>query len=51
MKPAYYGLYLTVIAVTLLFQGGLALYYYSCRDKVAAALNARATVPPGLPNA
>lgn len=45
LKPVYYSLYLTVIAVTLLFQGGLALYYHSRRTKITAALAARHTVP------
>ncbi len=50
MKPVYYSLYLTVIAVTLLFQGGLALYYFSRRDKITAALSCRpAITPPTLP--
>jgi hypothetical protein len=51
VKPVYFSLYLTVIGVTLLFQGGLALYYYSCRAKVTAALAARVAVPPVLPGA
>ena len=51
MKPVYYGLYLIVMGVTLLFQGGLALYYFSRRDKVTQALSARnAVVPPTLPS-
>ena len=41
MKPVYYGLYLTVIGLTILFQGGLALYYQSRRAKVSAALAER----------
>ena len=51
LKPVYYTLYLTVIAVTLLFQGGLALYYHSRRGKVAAALAGRHSVPPAMPGA
>lgn len=50
LKPVVYTLYLTVIGVTLLFQGGLALYYRSCRAKVRAALAPRApsALPPKL---
>lgn len=46
MKPIYYGIYLTVIAVTVLFQGGLALYYASRRAKITEALASRSVVPP-----
>ena len=45
LKPVYYGLYLTVIVVSLLFQGGLALYYHSRRAKIAGALAARRAAP------
>ena len=48
MKPIYYGLYLTVIGVTLLFQGGLALYYASRRTKITGALAAQQAQPPSL---
>jgi hypothetical protein len=52
MKPVVYGFYLVVMGVTLLFQGGLALYYRSAREKVRAAVAARARpavpVPPAL---
>jgi hypothetical protein len=41
LQPVYYGLYLTIIGVTLLFQGGLALYYFSRRAKITTALAAR----------
>ena len=41
LKPVYFGLYLTVIGLTILFQGGLALYYQSRRTKVAAAVEER----------
>ncbi len=41
MKPVYYGFYLTVMGVTLVFQGGLAFYYWKCRRAVKAALSAR----------
>lgn len=48
-KPVYYSLYLTVIAVTAVFQGGLALYYNSRRERVRRALDARAQIaPPSL---
>lgn len=48
IKPVYFSLYLTVIGVTVLFQGGLALYYHSRRTQVAQALAARV---PALPTA
>lgn len=41
LKPVYFGFYLTVMSGTLLFQGGLALFYYLRRSKVAAELAAR----------
>lgn len=47
LKPVYFGVYLTVMAVTLLFQGGLALYYFSSRVRVREALGARNS-PPAL---
>lgn len=46
MKPVFFGFYFIVMGVTLLFQGGLALYYHSRRGKVAAALAAREPTPP-----
>ena len=46
LKPLYFSLYLTVIAVTVLFQGGLALFYVSQRTKISQALTQR---PPPLP--
>jgi hypothetical protein len=49
VKPVYFGLYLTVIGVTLLFQGGLALYYQSRKARVALALAGRNPAPPVLP--
>lgn len=49
VKPVYFGLYLTVIGVTLLFQGGLALYYQSRKARVALALAERTPAPPVLP--
>lgn len=45
IKPVYFSLYLTVIALTLLFQGGLALYYHSRRGKIVEALSARRAPP------
>jgi hypothetical protein len=49
LKPVYHALYLTVITVTLLFQGGLALFYFSRREKIGEAMDARAALPPSLP--
>jgi hypothetical protein len=49
MKPVFFGFYLVIMLVTLLFQGGLALYYHSRRAKVAAALAARSPAPPAMP--
>jgi hypothetical protein len=49
MKPVYYGLYLTVIGLTLIFQGGMALYYASRRKRITEALAARQTPPPVHP--
>lgn len=46
MKPIYCGIYLTVIGVTVLFQGGLALYYASRRTKITEAFVSRFKVPP-----
>jgi len=43
VKPAYYGLYLTVIGVTFLFQGGLAFFYFHQRSKIVEALARRAS--------
>lgn len=51
MKPVYCGFYLTVIGVTLLFQGGLALYYASRRAQITRALAQRTARPPSLPAA
>jgi hypothetical protein len=41
IKPVFFGFYLLVTGVTVLFQGGLALYYNTRKPKVAAALAAR----------
>lgn len=52
LKPAFFGFYLVVMGVTLLFQGGLALYYHSRRPRVVAALTtpvAPHLAPPALP--
>ena len=49
LKPVYYGFYLVVIGLTLLFQGGLALFYHSRKAKVSEALAARQPAPPALP--
>lgn len=48
LKPIYCGTYLTVIGVTVLFQGGLALYYHSRRTQVAQALATRQPAPNSL---
>lgn len=50
LKPAFFGFYLIVMGVTLLFQGALALYYHARREKVRLALAGRQT-PPALPDA
>ncbi|CAM2848292.1 hypothetical protein [Rariglobus hedericola] len=49
IKPVFFGFYLIVMGVTLLFQGGLALYYKSRKAKVTAALAERNAVPPSRP--
>ena len=41
MKPLYFGIYLLVMTGTLLFQGGLALFYKTRRRQVTAELAAR----------
>jgi hypothetical protein len=41
LRPVYFGFYLTVLSGTLLFQGGLALFYHLRRSKVADELAAR----------
>lgn len=52
IKPVYYGFYLAVMALTLVFQGGLAAYYLSQKKRVLEALAARApSVPPPRPSA
>ncbi|MFA6962080.1 MAG: hypothetical protein WC205_15100 [Opitutaceae bacterium] len=43
MKPVVYGFYLIVMGVTLIFQGGLAIFYQRSRPSVVAALAARST--------
>ena len=50
MKPAFFGFYLTVMGVTLLFQGGLGRYYHSRRAAIAQALDGARTTPPSLPS-
>lgn len=49
LKPVYRAIYLTVIAVSVLFQGGLALYYRSSKAAIIAAMNSRQITPPPLP--
>jgi hypothetical protein len=47
MRPVYMCVYITLSVVTVLFQGGLALYYRSCRAMVSDALVSQR--PPVLP--
>lgn len=49
MKPLYFGIYLLVMAGTLLFQGGLALFYKTRRGQVTAELAARLTAQFSAP--
>jgi hypothetical protein len=49
LKPLYFAIYLAVIGFTVLFQGGLALYYTSRKAGVAEALRGRSATPPALP--
>ena len=49
LKPVYFGFYLLVMSGTLLFQGGLALFYRSRRAQVTAELAARSALPTGIP--
>ncbi len=49
LKPFYAALYSTVMGVTVLFQGGLALFYHSRKPQIAAALRAWKDGPPPLP--
>ena len=49
LKPIYFGIYLLVMGGTLLFQGGLALFYRTRGSKVAAELAARAGCSAGIP--
>ncbi|AHF90604.1 hypothetical protein OPIT5_10730 [Opitutaceae bacterium TAV5] len=48
LRPAFFAFYLTVMLVTLFFQGGLALWYRNRRPAVRQALadRERATPPP-----
>ena len=41
LKPVYFGFYLIVMGGTLVFQGGLALYYLTRRAQVTEELAAR----------
>ena len=43
LKPMYFAVYLLVMGGTLLFQGGLALFYKTRRGRVTAELAARVT--------
>lgn len=49
LKPIYFGLYFIVIGVTILFQGGLALYYRSRKPRIAEELRVSQSEPPPLP--
>ena len=49
LRPAYFATYLIVIGVTLLFQGGMVLYYRSQRGRITEALANRPSEPPPLP--
>jgi len=49
MKPIYFSIYLLVMAGTLLFQGGLALFYKTRRGQVAAELAARLAAQADAP--
>lgn len=48
LRVTFYGMYVTVLIVTLIYQGGLALYYRNRREAVREALNATPEIP-GLP--
>jgi hypothetical protein len=45
LRVTFYGMYATVLVVTLIYQGGLALYYRNRRETVREAL----TAPPEIP--
>ncbi|MDR1281380.1 MAG: hypothetical protein LBK99_11235 [Opitutaceae bacterium] len=49
LRPAFFAFYLTVMLVTLFFQGGLALWYRNRRPAVRQALADRERVPPPPP--
>lgn len=50
LKPFHLALYSTVIGVTVLFQGGLALFYHSRKPQLVQALcGASHAEPPPLP--
>ena len=48
LKPVYFGFYLLVMSGTLLFQGGLALFYKTRRARVTAELAARDSACAGV---
>lgn len=51
LKPGYFAVYLAVIAVSVLFQGGLALYYHSRKAAALSAMDSHRdeAAPPPLP--
>lgn len=49
IRPMYFAFYLIVVGATLLFQGGLALYYRTRKSAVRAALEKARATPPPLP--
>lgn len=51
IKPIYYGFYLVVMGVTVLFNGGLALFYRTRREKITEALAARRVATSAVPPA
>jgi hypothetical protein len=50
LKPMYFAVYLLMMSGTLLFQGGLALFYKTRRGQVAAELAARAAAERTSPS-
>jgi hypothetical protein len=41
LRPVYFAFYGAVMAATMVFQGGLAVYYQNSREKIAEAFAAR----------
>jgi hypothetical protein len=46
LRPVYFAFYGAVMAATMVFQGGLALYYQSRQPKIGEAFAARRATPP-----